>query len=71
MLPCMKNYGNINPDSGDKNRRKLLWYSEDLVWRRALAAPAGGGDYCSSRGVRNIHHFLVLLLFFLVQELKI
>ncbi|KAJ8629313.1 hypothetical protein MRB53_022636 [Persea americana] len=74
MLPCMKNYGNINPDSGDKNRRKLLWYSEDLVWRRALAAPAGGGDYCSSRGnkvslisqsgVHQLHIFIFVLAVF-------
>ncbi|RWR84583.1 MLO protein 1-like protein [Cinnamomum micranthum f. kanehirae] len=75
MLPCMKNYGNYNPDSGNKNRRKLLWYSdEDLVWRRALAAPAGGGDYCSSRGnkvslisqsgVHQLHIFIFVLAVF-------
>lgn len=47
MLPCK-----IENDTGgddDDHRRNLLLYSGDVMWRRVLAAPAGGDDYCSRK----------------------
>ncbi|KAF2312524.1 hypothetical protein GH714_034954 [Hevea brasiliensis] len=75
MLPCKDgakydyekdNYGK------DNDRRKLLWYDGDAMWRRVLA-PASGDDYCSKHGkvalisqsgVNQLHIFIFVLAVF-------
>ncbi|KAH9759683.1 MLO-like protein [Citrus sinensis] len=71
MLPCK-----IENDTGgddDDHRRKLLLYSGDVMWRRVLAAPAGGDDYCSRKGqvslisltgLHQLHIFIFVLAVF-------
>ncbi|KAH9759688.1 MLO-like protein [Citrus sinensis] len=57
----------------DDHRRKLLLYSGDVMWRRVLAAPAGGDDYCSRKGqvslisltgLHQLHIFIFVLAVF-------
>ncbi|KAF2312517.1 hypothetical protein GH714_034938 [Hevea brasiliensis] len=75
MLPCKDgakydyekdNYGK------DNDRRKLLWYDGDAMWRRVLA-PASGDDYfskpgkvalISQSGVNQLHIFIFVLAVF-------
>lgn len=52
MLPCKKEYypkeeDNGKEENGDGDRRKLLGYAGDVVWRRVLAPAGGGSDHCS------------------------
>ena len=50
MLPCKDYYkDDENDESKDKgdDRRRLLWYAGDALWRRVLAPAAAGDDYCS------------------------
>ncbi|KAG9442547.1 hypothetical protein H6P81_018401 [Aristolochia fimbriata] len=71
MLPCKKKIQNFE-DKDD--RRKLLWYSDEPVWRRSLAAAGGGADYCASKGgkvslisqsgVHQLHIFIFVLAVF-------
>ena len=46
MLPCKKQEVKV---SGSENRRRLLFFDEDVVWRRVLATSASGSDYCSNK----------------------
>ncbi|KAI9201545.1 hypothetical protein LWI28_025104 [Acer negundo] len=83
MLPCKyksdKSYDQ-DGDGGDKgggggggdNERKLLFYAGDMT-RRVLAADAGVGDYCSSKGkislisqsgMHQLHIFIFVLAVF-------
>ncbi|KAH9693983.1 MLO-like protein [Citrus sinensis] len=57
----------------DDHRRNLLLYSGDVMWRRVLAAPAGGDDYCSRKGqvslisltgLHQLHIFIFVLAVF-------
>ncbi|XP_058080207.1 MLO protein homolog 1-like [Magnolia sinica] len=71
MLPCKKVVKAYEKVDGG---RKLLWDDDGLIWRRALAAPAGGGDYCGQRGgkvslisqsgVHQLHIFIFVLAVF-------
>lgn len=56
MLPCKKGDGKDDYDGSD-DRRKLLSYGENVIWRRGLAA-AGGDDYCS----KNVNEVASCLL---------
>lgn len=47
MLPCKTE--NDKDGDDDDRRRKLLLYAGDVMWRRVLAAPACGDDYCSKK----------------------
>ncbi|XP_068640760.1 MLO protein homolog 1-like [Aristolochia californica] len=70
MLPCKKKIENYEEEH---DRRKLLWYSDEPIWRRALAT-AGGQDYCASKGgkvslisqsgVHQLHIFIFILAVF-------
>ncbi|KAF5194858.1 Mlo-like protein [Thalictrum thalictroides] len=71
MLPCKKSYE--SDDTDDKNRRKLLWLAEDVIWRRSLAADSGKKDYCadsgkvsliSYTGLHQLHIFIFVLAVF-------
>lgn len=53
MLPCNKAL--LKEDDSKDDRRRLLSFDENVVWRRGLAA-ASGDDYCSSK-VRHISFF--------------
>ncbi|PNX91073.1 MLO protein 1-like, partial [Trifolium pratense] len=56
------------------DRRRLLSFDdENMVWRRSLAAAAGGDDYCSQKGqvslisqsgVHQLHIFIFVLAVF-------
>jgi len=46
MLPCKK--GEVEEESKD-DRRRLLSFDDNVVWRRGLAPAAGGDDYCSHK----------------------
>ncbi|KAM3757833.1 hypothetical protein ACB098_02G219400 [Castanea mollissima] len=69
VLPCSKK---SYTGSGGK-RRKLLWYDEDVTWRRVLAATAGD-DYCfkynkvalvsQSGGLHQLHIFIFVVAVF-------
>nr|XP_023889863.1 MLO protein homolog 1-like [Quercus suber] len=68
MLPCSKK----GYTGSGGNRRKLLWYDEDVTWRRVLAATAGD-DYCfkygkvalvSQSGLHQLHIFIFVLAVF-------
>ncbi|XP_075655295.1 MLO protein homolog 1-like [Castanea sativa] len=76
VLPCSKK---SYTGSGGK-RRKLLWYDEDVTWRRVLAATAGD-DYCfkyifivfgchnkvalvSQSGLHQLHIFIFVVAVF-------
>jgi mlo protein len=48
MLPCKKAEAE-KQDSTDDRRRLLSFDDENFVWRRSLAAAAGGDDYCSKK----------------------
>ncbi|KAF8406726.1 hypothetical protein HHK36_008818 [Tetracentron sinense] len=69
MLPCKKEPN--EEDEGGDDRRKLLWYAEDEVWRRVLAS-AGGDNYCSKdkvplisqSAVHQLHIFIFVLAVF-------
>ncbi|KAK1553828.1 hypothetical protein Q3G72_004149 [Acer saccharum] len=80
MLPCQ--YKSYDQDDGDgdkgggggggDNERKLLFYAGDMT-RRVLAAGAGGGDYCSTKGkislisqsgMHQLHIFIFVLAVF-------
>ncbi|KAK4853004.1 hypothetical protein QYF36_002220 [Acer negundo] len=83
MLPCKYKSDNSydqDDDGGDKgggggggdNERKLLFYAGDMT-RRVLAADAGVGDYCSSKGkislisqsgMHQLHIFIFVLAVF-------
>ncbi|TXG51894.1 hypothetical protein EZV62_021063 [Acer yangbiense] len=85
MLPCQyyKSDESYDQDDngGDKggggggggdNERKLLFYAGDMT-RRVLAAGAGGGDYCSTKGkislisqsgMHQLHIFIFVLAVF-------
>ncbi|KAL5778392.1 hypothetical protein ACOSP7_011318 [Xanthoceras sorbifolium] len=84
MLPCKykseKSYEDDDDDnqgkgsSGDDHERKLLFYAGDVMSpRRVLAAPGGGGDYCSNQGkislisqtgMHQLHIFIFVLAVF-------
>lgn len=59
MLPCRKDIKKDYYDGGDHDdddhkrgddRRKLLSYiADEVIWRRALAAPAGDKKTCSTQ----------------------
>jgi len=51
MLPCKKVEESKNSD--DSNGRKLLYFEDNMEWRRVLATASSGGDFCSQK-VRNI-----------------
>ncbi|XP_058785567.1 MLO protein homolog 1-like isoform X1 [Vicia villosa] len=67
MLPCKKEkVGKVSKD----NRRGLLSFDDNVVWRRGLAAASGGDDYCSKKnqvplisqsGVHQLHIFIFVL----------
>nr|POF11390.1 mlo protein like 1 [Quercus suber] len=68
MLPCSKK----GYTGSGGNRRKLLWYDEDVTWRLVLAATAGD-DYCfkygkvalvSQSGLHQLHIFIFVLAVF-------
>lgn len=73
MLPCKKEDSekpDKDKDQGD--RRKLLWYDEDVPWRRSLAA-GDTGDHCSKHnkvplisasGLHQLHIFIFVLAVF-------
>lgn len=76
MLPCKFEDGKNDEDNGNggggDDRRKLLSFSEDVIWRRVLA-PAQKGDYCSKygkvplitySGLHQLHIFIFLLAVF-------
>ncbi|XP_030466849.2 MLO protein homolog 1-like [Syzygium oleosum] len=73
MLPCNKE-DTEKPGKGEdpRDRRKLLWYDEDVSWRRSLAA-ADTGDHCSKHnkvplisasGLHQLHIFIFVLAVF-------
>ncbi|MCI24875.1 MLO protein 1-like, partial [Trifolium medium] len=71
MLPCKK--GEVEQESKDDRRRLLSFDDENMVWRRSLAAAAGGDDYCSQKGqvslisqsgVHQLHIFIFVLAVF-------
>ncbi|XP_041020560.1 MLO protein homolog 1-like [Juglans microcarpa x Juglans regia] len=78
MLPCKKEYypeeeDNEKEENGDGDRRKLLGYAGDVVWRRVLAPAGGGSDHCSEHnkvalisqsGVHQLHIFIFVLAVF-------
>lgn len=53
FLPCedyrkkSSNKGGSGDGGGD--RRKLLSFAEEIMWRRALASEDEGEDYCAAR----------------------
>eukprot|EP00257_Ricinus_communis_P015511 XP_015573442.1 MLO protein homolog 1 [Ricinus communis] len=89
MLPCKSGYeesysdkgggssgadgGDNGNGDGDDRRRKLLSFAGDVIWRRGLAAAAGGDDYCAKKGkiplisqtgVHQLHIFIFVLAVF-------
>lgn len=74
-LPCDKNFnlttsegdGDGDDDDGGDERRKLISYGQQMVWRRALASGTDQYDYCLNR-VRNQHlnlcYFISILILF-------
>ncbi|GLJ39969.1 hypothetical protein SUGI_0817700 [Cryptomeria japonica] len=76
MLPCDKkkySESKYEDDSGDENRRKLLWASmssnQEVPWRRVLAS-AGYSDPCTKKGmyplvsqggIHQLHIFIFIL----------
>ncbi|KAK6939103.1 Mlo-related protein [Dillenia turbinata] len=76
MLPCKgegKKKGDYGGDERGNDRRRLLFYAQDLVVHRALAAASGGTDYCakngkvsliSQTGVHQLHIFIFALAVF-------
>ncbi|XP_041020380.1 MLO protein homolog 1-like [Juglans microcarpa x Juglans regia] len=80
MLPCKPydQYKKDDTDDDDKgggnyDRRKLLSYAENVVWRRVLAGGPAGDDYCSKydkvplispSGVHQLHIFIFVLAVF-------
>ncbi|KAL1810932.1 hypothetical protein ACET3Z_020997 [Daucus carota] len=74
FLPCedyrkkSSNKGGSGDGGGD--RRKLLSFAEEIMWRRALASEDEGEDYCAARGkvslisykgVHQLHIFIFIL----------
>ncbi|XP_057776267.1 MLO protein homolog 1-like isoform X2 [Salvia miltiorrhiza] len=76
-LPCdKKSYddpdSDLDPDGdeGKNERRRLLSYAQEMVWRRALAAGTDQYDYCTSKkkvslisysGIHQLHIFIFVL----------
>ncbi|WVZ20428.1 hypothetical protein V8G54_007750 [Vigna mungo] len=48
MLPCKKVEASKDPDDSNGGR-KLLYFEDDMEWRRVLATASSGGDYCSQK----------------------
>ncbi|KAL9312481.1 hypothetical protein ACSQ67_017933 [Phaseolus vulgaris] len=71
MLPCKKVEESKNSD--DSNGRKLLYFEDNMEWRRVLATASSGGDFCSQKGkvslisqsgVHQLHIFIFVLAVF-------
>lgn len=79
MLPCRKDHMSKKKedDYGDDDARKLLSYSQDMIWGRLLAE-ANYTDYCGAK-VRTpelsflftISNLLLLLLFCFLSAYEI
>ncbi|XP_047163156.1 MLO protein homolog 1-like [Vigna umbellata] len=72
MLPCKKVEALTNPDDSNGGR-KLLYFEDNMEWRRVLATASSGGDYCSQNGkvslisqsgVHQLHIFIFVLAVF-------